>query len=163
VALQGRSRSGLLAHRVGVGLLALFVLAGLSGYLGVKSGTARASSGGIELEVRYGRVSRAGLATPLEIDVRRDGGFAGPVTLALDPEYFEMFDLNGIYPSPKSERFEDDRLLWEFEAPAGDELRVHLDARISPSRSESGSTTVEVLDAEGRPVVSTDVDTFIVP
>ena len=154
---------GVIARRVGVGLLVLFVLVGLTGLLGVRSSTRHATGDGIDLRVRYGRVSRPGLATPLSIEVRRDGGFDAPVVLELDADYFDLFDLNGIYPSPAGEASLGDRLHWEFDPPDGELLRVTLDARVSPARAAPGSTRIAVLDPEGRVLVATDVDTLIVP
>jgi len=154
---------GVLARRIGVVVLALFVSVGLSGVLGVRSATRHAGGDGIDLDVRYGRVSRPGLATPLTIEVRRPGGFDAPVVVELDADYFDMFDLNGIYPAPASEVSQGDRLRWEFDPPDGDLLRVSLDMRISPARAAPGSTRVAVLDPDGRPLVATEVDTLIVP
>jgi hypothetical protein len=145
-----------------MGLLVLFVLAGLSGLLGVRSATRHAAGGGVELEVRYGRVSRPGLATPLVIEVRRDGGFDGPVTIELDAGYFDMFDLNGIYPSPSAEVTQGDRLHWEFDPPDGETLTVSFDARLEPAvqRGRSGETSVLV---DGRAVVRVGYTTRVMP
>jgi hypothetical protein len=154
---------GVLARRIGVVALVVFVAVGLTGLLGVKSASRHVTGEGIDLDVRYGRVSRPGLATPLTIEVRRPGGFDAPVVVELDADYFDMFDLNGIYPSPAGEVSQGDRLRWEFDPPDGELLRVSLDMRASPARAAPGSSRVAVLDPDGRTLVATEVDTLIVP
>jgi hypothetical protein len=154
---------GVIARRVGLGLLVLFVAVGFTGLLGVRSETRHATGDGIDLRVQYGRVSRPGLATPLVIEVRQDGGFDAPIVLELDADYFDLFDLNGLYPSPAAETSQGDRLHWEFDPPDGELLRVSLDARASPARAAPGSTRIAVLDPDGGVLVATDVDTLIVP
>lgn len=90
------------------------------------------SDDGTRLSVRYPTVTRPALASPFEIMVVRPGGFDADVELAIDLDYVELWDLNGIYPSPSDERSEGDRLVWTFAAPEGDTLKVSMDARIEP-------------------------------
>lgn len=151
------------ARRIGVVVLALFVGLGLTGFLGVRSASRHAEGGGVTLDVRYGRVTRPGLATPLVIDVRRPGGFDAPVVVELDVDYFALFDLNGIYPSPAAETSAGEHLRWEFDPPEGDLLRVELDVRTSPARAAPGSTRIAVLDPAGAPLATTHIDTLVVP
>lgn len=93
--------------------------------------TATAASGA-ELTVRYPTVSRPALASPFEIVIERPGGFDGDVELAIDVDYLEMWDLNGVYPAPADERSDGDRIIWTFDAPDGDRFEVSYDARIEP-------------------------------
>lgn len=51
-------------RRVGLGLVLLAVLAGLTGLLGIRSSTASARGGGSLLEVEHAQVTRAGIAVP---------------------------------------------------------------------------------------------------
>jgi hypothetical protein len=87
---------------------------------------------GTELRVRYPTVVRPALAAPFGIEVVRAGGFDGDVELAVDLHYLELWDLNGIYPSPAEERSDGDRIIWTFSPPEGDVLTVSIDARIEP-------------------------------
>ncbi|MGH2732546.1 MAG: DUF421 domain-containing protein [Actinomycetota bacterium] len=57
---------------------------------------------GYALRVMYASVSRPGLVTPWSVEVRRPGGFMGPVTLAASSSYLEIFDGNGFGPDPSS-------------------------------------------------------------
>jgi hypothetical protein len=85
-----------------------------------------------ELRVRYPTVTRPALATPFEIEVERAGGFENDIELAIDLHYLELWDLNGVYPSPSEERSDGDRIIWTFTPPDGDVLAVSIDARIEP-------------------------------
>ena len=74
---------------------------------GVDSATVRADGGGYGLEVVYPSVSRPALASPFEIVVTRDGGFDGPITLAISRDYLKMWDENGLVPAPAGETSDD--------------------------------------------------------
>ena len=82
-------------------IIGLAVLDGLdvADVYGVDTATAEASGGGYDLAVRYGTVSRPALATPFEIVVTHDGGFDGPITIAVDRAYLAMWDENGLVPA----------------------------------------------------------------
>ena len=81
-------------------IIGLAVLDGLdvADVYGVDTATAEASGGGYDLAVRYGTVTRPALATPFEIVVTHDGGFDGPITIAVDRAYLAMWDENGLVP-----------------------------------------------------------------
>jgi hypothetical protein len=129
---------------------------------GVDTAEVRATGGGYVLEVRYAEVSRPALATPLEIRVHRAGGFDGPITLALDHEYVKLWDENGIYPSPSAETSDGRDVIWEFDPPEGDTLRVVYDARIEPAAQSGRDGHVELLE-DDLPVVAVDFHTRIWP
>lgn len=124
----------------GVGLLEVW---------GVDTATVAAKGpGATELEVRYATVTRPALATPLEIVVTRPGGFDDDVELAVDVDYLELFDLNGVIPGPNAERSDDGRVIWTFDAPEGDTLRVVYEARIEPGvQLEERRGVVSLLEA----------------
>lgn len=129
---------------------------------GVDDGTVAASGGGYELAVRYGTVSRPGLATPFEITVRRADGFSGPVTLEVDRSYLAMWDENGLVPAPSAETTSDEWVRWQFEPPVGDTLTVWYDGRIEPAAQSGRDGAVAVLDG-GRPVATVDFYTRVLP
>lgn len=100
------------------------------------------------LTVRYSTVTRPALASPFEIVVTKPGGFDQEVELAVDLHYLELWDLNGIFPSPSAERSDDHRIIWTFDAPDGDTLRVVYEARIEPGiQLEERRGVVSLLDA----------------
>ncbi len=113
---------------------------------GPATDTVRASGGGYELAVRYPTVSRPALATPFDIVVRREGGFSGPLDIAIDPNWFEMWDFQSLNPHPSEETADPTRLIWTFEPPDGEVLRIFFDGRIQPAEQSGRSGYVAVLD-----------------
>ncbi|MBA2313069.1 MAG: hypothetical protein H0V97_09765 [Actinobacteria bacterium] len=59
-----RLRGERVGRRVVLSVLALFVLAGAAGLLGVRSRTVSASANGYDLSVTYATMTRSGLSTP---------------------------------------------------------------------------------------------------
>lgn len=154
------------SQRVRRGLLVVFgaVLAlGATGFLGVREGTARASGGGYDLTVTYPRVTRPGHAVPLAVEVRKAGGFGdSPVTISLSASYFALFDENGVQPAPSKETATREDVIWEFDPPPGDVLRVAFDTRTGPNRQRGGTGQVAVL-VDDEPVVALRVTTRVMP
>lgn len=163
-----RGRRGWL-YRVTAAALTAIVLGavvdalGLYPVYGVDSRHAVAAGGGFELDVRYAAVSRPAVATPFDIEVRRPGGFAGPVTVGVSSAYLSMWDENGLDPSPSRETSSPDLLIWEFEPPDGEALAISFDARIEPAAQQGKRGTVAVLDPAGAPLVSVSFRTRLRP
>lgn len=163
-----RSRR-LLLYRLTAAALAVVVLGAVvdaTGSLplyGVDSRRAIGRAGGYELEVRYASVSRPALATPFDIEVRRPGGFDGPVTVAVSTDYLSIWDENGLDPSPTAETASPGTLEWEFDPPPGDALAISFDARIEPGAQQGKQGWVSVLDDAGNPVVSVSFRTRLRP
>lgn len=121
------------------------------------------SSSGAELSVRYPTVTRAALASPFEVVVERPGGFDNDVEIAIDVDYLELWDLNGIHPSPAGERSDGDRIIWTFDAPDGDRFLVSYDARIEPgAQLEERSGAVSFLEP-GEPELTIRISTKVRP
>jgi hypothetical protein len=150
-------------RRIGIGALALFVLAGLLNLLGVRAGTVSAAGGGYHLSVEYEEVTRPGLASDWIVEVRREGGFDGPVTLFTDATYFDRFDFNQLYPEPASISPRGEDVLYVFEQIEGEVLRVAFDGRASPTfvfALARGSTGLEV---DGREIARVEYTTVVMP
>lgn len=150
-------------RRVGLVVLGAVVLAGLLNLLGVRTGTVSAERAGFTLSVEYAEVTRPGLATTWIVEVRRDGGFDGPVALATDATYFDRFDFNQLYPEPVSIVPRGEVVLYVFEDIEGEVLRVAFDGRATPTfifDLAHGSTGLEV---DGREVVRVDYTTVVMP
>lgn len=121
------------------------------------------SADGAVLTVRYPNVTRPALASPFAIEVRRPGGFDGDIELAIDLRYLELWDLNGVYPSPSDERSEGDHVVWTFDAPDGDTLAISIDARVEPgAQLEDRRGEISLLDA-GSPVATARFTTSVRP
>jgi hypothetical protein len=131
---------------------------------GVDEATVTAESdSGATLSVRHPTVTRPAIASPFEIVVERPDGFDGDVEIAVDLAYLEVWDLNGVYPSPADERSDGRRIIWTFDAPDGDVLDISLDARIEPGvQAEKRAGAVSLLEA-GEPEVTVRFDTKVRP
>jgi hypothetical protein len=150
-------------RRVLVGLLVLIVLAGSTGMLGVHSTTSTGSGEGYDVSVEYAAVARAGLDVPWQVQVRRAGGFDGPVTLAVTADYFDIYEEQGLDPQPTSESSDGEYLYWTFDPPpTGERLAVDFDAYIQPSSQLGSSGEVAVLIGTER-VATTRFHTWLVP
>lgn len=149
-------------RRLGTALLCLLLLAAALGFLGVKTATAVQEGGGYRIEVTYGKIVRPGLAVPWQLEISKPGGFDGPITVAVNSSYFEMFDENGFSPDPSSSTSTADQEIWEFDPPDGETLLVSLDARIEPGVQWGKVGKASVL-VEGVPAVTVSFKTWVVP
>jgi len=167
---EGLLRRRLRLYRITTALLALVVgLAVVDGLdlvdvYGVDAATVRARGpGGVLLEVEYGAVTRPALATPFRVRVVDPGGFDGPVHLAVTRAWIEVWDENGLYPSPSSETADDRWVVWEFDAPDGDTFELFYDARLEPARQTSKDGAVELRDAQGAVLARVEFTTAVRP
>jgi hypothetical protein len=151
-----------MARRLGIGVLGVFLALGALNTFGVRSDHVSASGGGYELTVTFAAVSRPGLATPWNVEVRHPGGFDGPITIATTLDYLNMFDENGLDPDPSSSTATEEVVIWEFEPPDGDTLGISFDARLEPAvqSGRSGKTAVLV---DGEAVVRVGYTTRVMP
>lgn len=159
---ERRIRRARAVRRAGVAALLAFLTLGALNVFGVRSDSVTASGGGYELTVTYAAMTRPGLATPWETVVRRPGGFRGPVTVATTGDYFGMFDFNGLDPEPSATTATGDLLIWEFDPPPGDVLRISLDARTEPA-VQSGRAGETAVLSDGDPVVRVRYTTRVMP
>lgn len=159
----GRQRRARALRRTFLAALAIFVVLGALGAFGVRTGTAASSGGGYELEVRYPKVARPGLAVPWSVVVRRAGGFDGPIVMASTARYFDLFDENSLNPDPDMSTSDGARIIWEFSPPeAGDTFEVSLDTRTGPN-VQWGSVGETAVLVDGEPVVSVRYRTRVMP
>jgi len=159
-------RWGIWFRRAFLALLLVIVIAGVSGFLGVKSRTvqAHAKVGKTTLEVHYAQVARAGLDVPFEITVHRPGGFGdNPVVLAISSSYLELFNRSSVDPQPSSETADASHVQWTFDPPDGSTLVVSVDMQVQFGRHWGRDGTVSVLDEGGKPVVTTSFKTWLSP
>ena len=150
-------------RRVGLVLLVLFVLAGALGTFGTRTGTDSASAAGYTVTVTHPAVSRPGHAIRYEVEVKRPGGFDGPIRMRFSSAYFDLFDENSFGPAADSETTTGAYDIYEFAPPPGDTFIVSSDTRIEPARQRGEKGEVSVLDDSGRPVVTVTYRTRIFP
>jgi hypothetical protein len=142
----------------------VFVGLGAAGVFGVRATTVEHAARAYDLSVRYPEVTRAGLPASITIRVRHDGGFNGPVVVAITSSYLGLFDEQGVRPEPNASTSEGDMLVWEFEAPdEGDTFTVSLDVIVETGRHFGDQAIVQVRDRSGAVRASVPLDTRITP
>jgi len=129
---------------VGMCLLAVVVLAGAAGLLGVRTATARTSSGGYDLTVHYPLLARAGLDVPWSVRVHHVGGFTQPITIGVSASYFDIFETQGFHPNPSKETATPTTVYLTFDPPPGDTFKLSYDAYIQPAAQLGRHATVSV-------------------
>lgn len=158
-------RFGRTLRGVAVALVGAVVLLGISGGLGVRVESSRASGNGLTIDVSYARVTRGGLATPFAITVTAEEGSALPaeLTVGVTSNYLALFDDNGMEPTPSQSHNTPETTWWTFEVGEGERtLVVELDARLEPSVQWGKDATAEVW-VEGQRMVSTEFRTWVMP
>ena len=162
--LVRRARVG---RRVFTLAIVVLLIAALVGLLGVRTTTATAADGGYELELRYAKVARPGLAVPWDLTITKAGGFDQdqPVRVRTKSSYLDIFDENGLDPDPSKVTQDDRYLIWEFDPPPGDTLTVSFDWRIEPGvqlKRAKGETSV-LRDDGDQPVATVRYETWVTP
>lgn len=162
---EGRVKRARDLRRVGLVLLAAFVLAGAVGLLGTRTVQAQGSGGGYDVVVTHPSISRSGHAVKVELEVRRPGGFdpSQPVRVRLLSSYFDLFDENGLTPAPETQTSDDRYTYDEFAPPPGDVLVVSVDTRVEPARNVGERGEVAVLDERGQVLVAVGFRTWLAP
>lgn len=156
-------------YRVTAALLALLVLVALADtaspgidVFGVGDGHVRAAGHGFELEVRYPSVTRPAVASPFDVEVTNPDGFDAEIELAINRDFLEIWDVNGLFPEPSEQRSEGDLIIWTFDPPDGDVFRFFYEARIEPARQSGTDGVVQLLDG-GDVLLSVGWHTRVLP
>ena len=100
---------------------------------GVTHRRATATVNGTELTVRYPRVTRGQLDSPLRATVRRSSSFDGPVTIEIARSYLAQFTERRVTPMPTSEKVHGDAVVLTFDKPENDTLAVEWDLGARPA------------------------------
>jgi hypothetical protein len=136
-----------------IAVVVLIVAAAMLGFFGLRLGNVAARDGNLEVDVRYARVTRAGLPTPFTIDVATRDGTALPdrVEVALSSDYFALFDENGLDPEPVESDADAESTYFTFEPTGGHStLAIDFDARAQTDvhRGKRAQVTVRAGDDE---------------
>lgn len=121
----------------------------------------RAADGTL-LRVGYPELTRPALASPFSVEVHRADGFVEPIEIAVSRPWIEVWDENGFYPTPSTERGDDDWVIWEFEPPDGEVFRFFYDARLEPARQTGVEGAVELRE-DGAPIARVSFTTAVRP
>lgn len=149
-------------RRTALTLLGAFVLLGMAGVFGSRSGTASASAGGYSIDVTYPAMTRPGLAVRWSVEISRPGGLGDELVLATTSAYFDLFDFNQFYPQPAEETSNSRVTIWTFDTPDADAMRITLDGRLEPAR-QNGADAVTSILVDGKSVVSVRYRTRVMP
>jgi hypothetical protein len=162
---EGDLRRARLGRRIGLTLLALFVLAGAVGLLGTRTTTTTAAGGGYALTVTHPAVSRSGHAVKVEVEVRKEGGFdtSEPIRLRMRSAYFDLFDENGFTPQPDAQTSDGEWTYDEYVPPRGEAFVVSVDTRVEPARNRGERGEVSLVDDQGRPFLTVRFRTRLMP
>jgi hypothetical protein len=120
-------------RRVGIVALWVFIIAGVSGFLGIQMSTTTATAAGWTLGVHAPRLTRGALDAPITITITREGGFTDKITLRVGRNLLDHLDANLVAPAPSAETGSPAAVDWTFDPPDGDTLTISIDARMSPS------------------------------
>ena len=158
-----RLRRARLGRRTGISLLVLFVGAGLLNLFGSHSVTASSEHAGLGLTVVYPNRTRPALPIRWSAEVTSDGGFSGPVHIAVNQDYFNYFDFNNFYPTPDSTENRGAFVIFTFQHPSTDTLKVLFDGRTQPGRFGIADARTRILDDGGDSLVEVDYTTEVFP
>jgi hypothetical protein len=150
---------------VSVALVGALVLLGLLGLLGVRTAVATASDNGFSISVNHAAITRAGLATPFDIEVGTEDGSPLPasITIRVDSSYLAMFDENGLEPEPSSSFNSPDWTWWTFDIPPETSvLEFSFDARLEPA-VQWGRGATAAIEIDGREMVAVEFETWVMP
>ncbi len=161
----GAERRGLYLRRGFLATLAVFVGLGAIGVFGVRSTTVEAGSASpTRLLVEYPRVTRAGLPAAITIRVDRRETFTAPIVIAIDADYWSLFDEQGTRPQPDASTSEGPMLVWKFEPPdEGSSFVINIDAIVETGQHFGQGGTVELRDRAGRVLRRVELNTRIAP
>jgi len=145
-------------------VLVAILIAGFIGMLGIRTRIAESTGNGYDLRVHFASIARPGLAVPLDIQIQREGGFDGLVTLAVSSSYLSSVDAQAITPEPQSTSSDGDVVDFQFEQPQGDTLGVSWQAEIDPAANMGRKeATIAVLSDDGNPAVAVSIRTWVLP
>jgi hypothetical protein len=157
-----RLRRDRAVRRVAIAALAVFVLAGLVGVFGYRTGSLTASGGGYELRLSYPLVGRPGVPVQWILHVHRDGGLPSKLTIGTSIGYFDLLEMNSIEPEPSGMTSVSGRVLWTFDTPGGEDMTILVDAYVSPNARRGASATTAILE-DGAQAVSLSFRTRVAP
>lgn len=159
LSMVHRSRN---LRRVMLAILAALIVLGATSLLGAKTSSVSASAGDYRLTVFYPSITRPGLAIRWIVIVQKTGGFDGPFDLSTTSTYFNLFDFNNLDPTPSKLTTTGSQSIWTFEPPAGEVMRITMDARLEPARQHGSKATTSVV-VDGTTEVSVSYQTRVMP
>ena len=136
---------------------------GLANVFGSRTGVATATADGYRLTVTHPSVTRSSLPVQWELTLRHPGGFRGPVRVAVNISYYQMFDFNNLYPLPNATLNRDGTVLMSFSPPIGDTFTLLMDAATQPGLRSGQPATVAIVGPGEVPIVQVRYETRVMP
>jgi hypothetical protein len=161
--VEGSPAQAIWGRRLFVTVLVLLVLAGIAGFLGVRTSSSTAVDGEYELTLQHASIARAGIDVPWQVTVTRQGGYDKELILAVTGDYFDIYETQGFTPDPSAATRDSETLYLTFDAPPGEVFTVSYDAYIQPSSQRGNDGSVSVLGPDGQPMATVDFDTWLWP
>lgn len=159
--LQGRSRH-MFYRRLGLGVLALIVLAALLGVFGQESTTTVAAGNKAILSVEAPPHLRGGLLFQARFEIHAKQRLVHP-KLLLSSGWLEAMTLNTVAPTPLSENSDPEGLSMAFEEiPAGHTLIVWTNWQVNPTNVGRRGEDATLFDGPSR-VASADRTLTVFP
>lgn len=158
-----RNRRGHLGRRVALGVIALIVAVGASGWLGVHAETTSATGPGYHLSITYPRVARAGLDIPWELRLTSETGFDTDITIGISADYYDIFEFQGMHPEPSDETSDGKFVYLTFSPPkTGNVFTTSLDTYVQPA-AQVGRHATTFAQIGGQTVASVSYTTWVMP
>jgi hypothetical protein len=117
----------------GMALVGIVLLLALFNALGPRYETETQTVPGETVSLLYPEVTRPGLASRWVLFVHRAGGFSGAIDVATTARWFQGFDYNNTFPDAASQVSRGDTVVFRFDPPPGDTLRIEIDMATTPT------------------------------
>ncbi len=108
--------------------------------------TVTVTGNGVVLRVTYTAITRPGLPIRWEFEVKSAAGFDRPIEIRTTFDYLHLFDVSNLEPDARSATASGQDIVYTFDPPAGDTLRVSMDGSTEPGFHEfpAATTTVSI-------------------
>ena len=150
-AVQRRIKA---AQRVGIGVLALVLLAAVAGLTGLGGPLSDTRARHAGIDVQTPRFARYLAPTSIAVEVERAA--ADTVTLTLRGDHADAFHVKSILPEPERVATTGDATIYTFTALPGEPHRIRLDGQMETIGPVVGSLRV----GDGQAIA---VNTFVFP
>lgn len=148
--------------RLGIALVAAFLIVGLANVFGQKVETTSATSAVADLGVDAPTAVRSGLVYEVQFTVSAHRDLEEP-TLVLDNGWFDGFTINTMSPDTKDWVQRDGRNVLSYDAvQSGAELVVRLQYQVNPTTMGTKDQGV-VLEDGGEPILALDHELTVFP
>ena len=149
-------------RRGGTVALAVVLVFGLTGRLGVHTSTKRVMASEINTTLVYPDVTRPGLAVAWRLEVTGLGADVERLDVTLSADYLDSFDHNLVTPQPEKVSRTADVVTFQFNPAGAQSFEMSLDMRLEPGvQWRRKSETIVTLNGER--LATFDYTTWVAP